>query len=277
MGAYLQPRGLDEALRLLAQGPLTVAAGCTDLFPATERQRLAGDVLDISGVSALRGISRDDSGWRIGAATRWSDVIAADLPPGFEMLKAAAREVGSVQIQNAGTVGGNLCNASPAADGVPPLLALDASVELVSAAGARVLPLQAFLCGPRQTQRRPDELLSAVLVPEAAGISAFRKLGARRYLVISIVMVAARLVLQDGRIERAAIAVGSCSPVARRLGALEARLKGMTPDDLNGLEPGFLDGQLDPIADVRGTADYRLGAAEHILRRCLRDLMEGAR
>lgn len=275
MGAYLQPRDLDEALRHLAQGPLTVAAGCTDLFPATERQRLAGDVLDISGLADLRGVSRHEDGWRIGAGTTWSEVIAADLPAGFDMLKAAAREVGSVQIQNAGTLGGNLCNASPAADGVPPLLALGASVELVSASGARVLPLEEFVIGPRSTARRAEELLSAVLVPEAAGVSTFRKLGARRYLVISIAMVAARLVLRGGGIERAMVAVGACSPVARRLGALEARLVGMGAAEVAGLEPGFLDGVLAPIADVRGSAEYRLGAAEELVRRSLGELMEG--
>ena len=137
-----------------------------------------------------------------------------------------------MQIQNAGTIGGNLCNASPAADGVPPLLALDAEVELASAAGTRRLPLAAFLHGPRRTARRPDELLTAVLIPAAAteGRSAFLKLGARRYLVISIAMVAARLATADGRVTAAALAVGACGPVATRLPAVEAALVGHPPD-----------------------------------------------
>lgn len=274
LNAWLKPRDLDEALRLLAASPLTVAAGCTDLYPATTRQYLTGDVLDISGLAPLRGVTRQDAGWRIGAATTWAEVLAADLPPGFDMLKAAAREVGSVQIQTTGTVGGNLCNASPAADGVPPLLALGASVELVSQAGSRVLPLGDFLAGPRKTARRADELVSAVLIPEAEGVSSFAKLGARKYLVISIAMVAARLVLDGERIARAFVAVGSCSPVARRLPALEARLEAFGVVDL---PHGFLDGALSPIADVRGTGEYRQEAAETLVRRTLTGLMETAR
>ena len=107
-------------------------------------------------------------GLRIGACTTWSAIRDAALPPAFDALRAAAAEVGGGQIQNAGTIGGNLCNASPAADGVPPLLALDAEVELASAAGTRRLPLAAFLRGPRRTDRRPGEMLTAVLIPAAA-------------------------------------------------------------------------------------------------------------
>ena len=108
MSAYHQPEHLDDALRLLAGAPMTVAAGCTDLFAQTEAPTLAGPVLDITRVSALRGITATDEGWRIGAATTWSDIVRSDLPPAFDMLRAAAREVGSIQIQNAGTVAGSL-------------------------------------------------------------------------------------------------------------------------------------------------------------------------
>ncbi len=189
---YDRPETLPEALALLARAPRTVLAGGTDLYAATARQELEGAVLDITGVGELAGITRGAEGVRIGACTSWADVRDADLPPAFEALRAAAAEVGGRQIQNAGTVGGNLCNASPAADGVPPLLALDAEVELASAAGRRRLPLAVFLSGVRRTARRADEILTAVLVPEAAirGRSVFLKLGARRYLVISIAMVA---------------------------------------------------------------------------------------
>ena len=130
MNAYHRPETLGDALALLAETPVTLAAGCTDLFPATELQELPGAVLDLTAIADLRGVCTTSEGWRIGATTTWSDLIAADLPPAFDMLKQAAGEVGSVQIQNAGTIAGNLCNASPAADGVPPLLALDAVVEI---------------------------------------------------------------------------------------------------------------------------------------------------
>ena len=198
MAEYHRPVALSDALALLGRGPVTVAAGCTDLFPGIDGPALRGPVLDITAIDGLRGIEASAEGWRIGATTTWSDLLAADLPPAFDMLKAAAREVGSVQIQNTGTVAGNLCNASPAADGVPPLLALDASVELTSTQGTRALPLERFLTGVRQTGRAASEMVTAVTVPRraGAGVSRFLKLGARRYLVISIAMIAARLVLR---------------------------------------------------------------------------------
>src|SRR5439155_3336986 len=119
-----------------------------------------------SRVQGLRGISKDSGHYRIGAATTWSDIIRAKLPPAFEALKQAAREVGSVQIQNRATIGGNLCNASPAADGVPPLLALDAEVELISTQPTRRLPLSEFIRGNRRTALRPDEILAAIIIPQ---------------------------------------------------------------------------------------------------------------
>ncbi len=123
----IRPRTLSEAISAAGSGDrVVIAAGCTDLFPATQSQTLTGRILDLTSVDGLRGISRAAGGWRIGAATTWTDILRADLPPAFDGLKAAARQVGGVQIQNAGTIGGNLCNASPAADGVPPLLTLDA-------------------------------------------------------------------------------------------------------------------------------------------------------
>ena len=171
---------------------------------------------------------------RIGAATTWTDIVKAPLPAAFDALKQAAREVGSIQIQNRGTIGGNLCNASPAADGVPPLLALDATVELASARGRRLMPLSSFITGYRATALAQGEILSAVFVPSRSpqARSAFVKLGARRYLVISILMAAALVERDgDGRISRVAIAVGAASPVARRLPELEAALAGLDPGE----------------------------------------------
>src|SRR5262249_12973399 len=156
-------------------------------------------------------------------------LIAASLPPLFDGLKLAAREVGGVQIQNAGTLAGNLCNASPAADGVPALLALDAVVELAGPGGERSLPLERFILGPRRTALQTGELATAIRVPKPRGAarSHFLKLGARKYLVISIVMVAATIeVAADGRVAAAKVAVGACSPVAQRLRMLEMRLAG---------------------------------------------------
>lgn len=273
---YLQPAHLGEALAALAAQPeLRLAGGCTDLFPGTAAPALAGPILDVTRIEGLRGITRDKTGWRIGAATTWADVIAAGLPPAFDMLKAAAREVGSAQIQSAGTVAGNLCNASPAADGVPPLLALDAAVEVASAGGVRQVPLAGFLTGPRRTALQSGEMVTALHVPEAAGqgVSAFRKLGARRFLVISIAMVALRVDLAEGRVRDIAIAVGACSPVARRMRAAEEALRGVAAPDLaRALPEGSIAGALDPIGDVRADAAYRRAAAEVLVRRALAEV-----
>ncbi|WP_337875935.1 FAD binding domain-containing protein [Elioraea sp.] len=273
MTGYLRPATLDEAVAALAAGPRTPIAGGTDIYPARIVATPDEDLLDLTAIAALRGITADAAGWRFGAATTWTDVIEAALPPLFDGLKAAAREVGGVQIQNAGTLGGNLCNASPAADGAPNWLALDAEIELASAAGTRLLPVRDFLLGNRRTARRPDEILTAIRVPrpESRARGVFLKLGARRYLVISIVSVAAAAQFEaDGRIASARIAVGACSPVPVRLPALESRLAGRHADPAL-VEPADL-APIAPIDDVRGTAAYRRDAALTLVRRALAEL-----
>ena len=251
-------------------------AGGTDLYPAYVGRRIAVPLLDITAIAGLRGIRSDDRGWTIGATTTWTEVVRADLPPLFDALKAAAREVGGVQIQNTGTVAGNLCNASPAADGTPVLLALGAHVVLQSARGERELALDEFVLGSRRTARGADELVVAVRIParSARARSAFAKLGGRRYLTISISTVAVVVdVDANGAIVEAGVAVGSCSAVARRLPALEARLIGVAADaDLAGvLEPADL-APLTPIDDLRGSAAYRRDATATLVRRALREV-----
>ena len=269
---YLRPKTLDEAVVQLTMPGIQILSGGTDFYPALGDRVVQNPVMDISGLGELRGISTQTNYVRIGGLTTWSDVIRAPLPRCFDALKSAAREVGSVQIQNRGTVAGNLCNASPAADGVPPLLALDAEVELASSWGARRLPLAEFLVGNRKTQRRPDELLTAVWVPRTLedARSVFLKLGARRYLVISISMVAAVVDVEDGQVGAVRVAVGSCSAVARRLPALERDLMGATAEaGLAGLVTPAHLAPLAPIDDARATADYRLDASLTLIRRAL--------
>jgi CO/xanthine dehydrogenase FAD-binding subunit len=273
-----RPRSLAEAVQVAAGGGVTLAAGCTDLFPATRAQSLPGPVLDLTAVAEMQGISQGPEGWRIGAATSWAAIARAALPQAFDGLKAAARDVGSVQIQSSGTIGGNLCNASPAADGVPCLLTLGAEVELASATGSRRMPLAQFLTGVRRTLLAPGEVMVAVHVPAAAaqGTSGFLKLGARRYLVISIAMVAARLVIDRGRVVDAALAVGACGPVATRLSAQEAALVGLPPADLAGaIRADLVDPELAPIDDIRGDAAYRRDSATELLRRLVAALAAG--
>ncbi|SMH37866.1 FAD binding domain-containing protein [Mesorhizobium australicum] len=269
---YARPDTIEEAVSLLSHGTWRLLAGGTDFYPAQGSRPIRDDILDLNGIAALRGFERTDAGIRIGARTTWSDIVRADLPPAFDGLKLAAREVGSVQIQNTGTVAGNLCNASPAADGVPALLTLDASVELCSAGGTRVLPLPDFILGNRRTALQPGELVTAVLVPASAdeGRSTFLKLGARRYLVISIAMVAARIAIEGGRVAHAAVAVGACSEVARRLTTLEADLVGQAADaSLARVVQDRHVAGLTPIGDVRADASYRKEAAREIVARAL--------
>lgn len=162
MARYFTPRTLTEACQILAQESPVIAAGCTDLFPATTRKVLPGPVLDLTCVDDMRGIQIGPDGIDIGAMTTWTDMRRANLPTGAFMLQQAAAQVGAVQIQTTGTIGGNLCNASPAADGVPPLLALEAEVTLVSVRGTRRMPLAEFITGPRRTARAADEILCQV-------------------------------------------------------------------------------------------------------------------
>ena len=273
---YVQPKTIDEALGLLASESWTILAGGTDFYPAMLERSCASHIMDLHGLKELRDIRKTEGQVRIGAGATWSDVIAADLPASFDALKLAAREVGSVQIQNRATLVGNLCNASPAADGVPPLLVLDAQVELASIAGRRQIPLQQFILGNRQTACQPDEIVSAVLVPDNStlGQSTFLKLGARKYLIISISMVATRLAVdENGMITQAAVSVGSCSLVACRLHQLETALIGQPlREDIVGKVSVEQFSCLSPIDDVRSNKQYRMAASLEMVKRSLRQL-----
>ncbi|WP_018425710.1 xanthine dehydrogenase family protein subunit M [Hoeflea sp. 108] len=272
MTRYARPKTLDEALALLDEGAWRVVAGATDFYPALGSKPLQEDILDINGLAELRGLRENPGHIVIGARTSWTDIHDTELPPAFAALQQAAREIGAIQIQNVATVAGNLCNASPAADGVPPLMTLDAEVELQSSSGSRALPLHAFILGNRRTARLRNELVTAVRIPKAAtaGRSAFVKLGARRYLVISIAMAAARLALDgNGRIAQAAIAVGACSAVAQRLRKLEAALVDQPAGAVTEIAASISFDELAPIDDVRGSAGYRREAAREIVIRAL--------
>lgn len=278
--AFLRPTRLDDALGALATSgpggaPWVVLAGATDHYPARVGRAPVEDVLDVTAIDGLRGIAAVEGGWRIGALTTWTDLVEADMPPLFDGLRAAALAVGGLQIQARATVAGNVCNASPAADGVPNLLALDAEVELASGHRTRSVPIGAFITGNRRTLRAADELVTGLFVPHplpgTTARSAFEKLGSRAYLVISIAMVGAVVEVDaDGRITRARVAVGACSEVAQRLPMLEAELAGRpaSPAAAAILRPEHVAG-LRPIDDVRATAAYRQEAAVVVVRRAL--------
>jgi CO/xanthine dehydrogenase FAD-binding subunit len=284
MVQYYKPHSLVDALaalqshsKKLADDRLTILAGATDLYPVETTkqawfQSTPKAFLDLSGIAMLRDI-REENGWlRVGAMATWSDVINHPLPPAFDALKQASRQVGGMQIQNRGTLVGNICNASPAADGMPPLLSLDAVVEIYGPQGKRQMSLREFVLGNRKTALEKTELVTALLVkmPDATEKSIFLKLGARSYLVISIASVAVNLRLDpNGVIADARITVGSCSVVPLRLLTLEKNLIGIAADQASSkLKSEMFDG-LNPIDDVRATAAYRLDAAKTLVARAL--------
>jgi CO/xanthine dehydrogenase FAD-binding subunit len=282
---YCRPTHLDEALGLLHTGPHKVLAGATDVFPAAASAQAWGAAplharedqrfLDISNVEELTQIRQHPETVEIGAGVTWSQLLDAELPAWFDCLRGAADEVGGRQIQNRGTIAGNLCNASPAADGVPPLLALDARVRLQAQGHTREVGLQDFVVGNRATTLAADELLTAIVipVPTSDAFTSFLKLGARKFLIISIAMVAARLDISAGQVTEARIAVGACGPVARRLPTLEARYLGRRVADLRAECEAADVATLTPINDIRASAGYRTQAAAVLVRRALEQVL----
>ncbi len=271
MTAYHRPTHLAEALALLADGRARILAGGTDLYPGAGA-RLAGAVVDVTAVRELGQISLAGDHLRIGAAVTWGQIAREALPPALAALQAAALQVGGRQIQNTGTIGGNLCNASPAADGIPPLLVVDAEVEIARSGETRRVALSQFLLGPRRVSLGVGEVVSAVIIPASglSGVSAFEKLGARAHLVISIAMVAARLEVAGDVVKRVALAVGSCSGVAQRLRQVEAALVGRTLAEMGAaVRSEDVARDIAPIDDVRASADYRRQAATVLVRRAL--------
>jgi N-methylhydantoinase B len=274
---YHRPRSLAEALAIRAATGALPLAGGTDIHPLRTARAAWGEpwrpeILDLSAVPGLAGITETGEGWRIGACTTWTAIAEAPLPPLFDGLRAAAREVGGRQVQNRGTIAGNLVTASPAGDGIPNLLTLEAEVELAAADGTRRLAVAEFLTGYRSTALAPAEIVTAIHVPRLAGARGrFVKLGARRYLVISIAMAAAVIAFDGDRVAAARIAIGACSPVARRLPALEAALLGVPAAEMARVPEAAHLAPLTPIDDVRASAAYRREAALTLLR----DLLGG--
>ncbi|WP_373086499.1 xanthine dehydrogenase family protein subunit M [Sneathiella sp.] len=281
MGDYCLPQSLTELRAALSDGKAHILAGGTDFYPQRVGQPLPKNIVDITNMSDLKGIRETDDFWHFGAITTWRDILDANLPLLFDGLKTAAREVGGQQVQNAGTIGGNLCNASPAADGVPVFLSLGASVELSTGERTRTINLADFITGNRKTVLRSGEILTAVLVPKTGSPqvkSLFLKLGARKYLVISMVMVAIVVEMDEaGIITTCRIAIGACSEVAMRLDGLEQVITGREKNkDLAALVTADHLAALAPVTDVRASREYRLDAALTLVRRALDTLGRGA-
>ena len=254
-----EPRTLREALRLLRdEGPLTPIAGCTDVFVQFQFGTMKAQAfLDLSRLAALRRIRVLGDVLSIGALATYTDLIRSRaVRQRLPMLAAAAREVGGPQIQNRGTLGGNIANGSPAGDALPVLAVAEAVLVLACADGERRVPFGEFYTGYRVSVLRPDELIAAIEVAPVEGVQWFRKVGTRAALAISKVVMAAV------RSPRPRIALGSVAPTVVRLPRTEAALAAGEP---LAEAQRVLAAEIHPIDDVRSTADYRRQVAVNLL------------
>ncbi len=266
------PASLADALSLLANEPgvWRPFAGGTDLMVLLEAGKLKHrNYVNIWNLDELRGIEITDTHVTLGALTTYTDVQEnKTLRDEFPMLCQAAGETGGLAIQNRGTLGGNIVNASPAADSPPALLAYDAEVELVSTRGSRRLPYLGFHTGYKQMTIRPDELLSRIRLPRntTGAKHYYRKVGTRKAQAISKVCFAALGRTNNGQIDDVRIVVGSVAPIVVRCVQTESALRGQQPDSttVNSAQASLLR-EISPIDDIRSTAKYRLQVAVNLL------------
>ena len=277
---FLQPRSLPEALAVKAERPEAVAiAGGTDVMVELNFDRRRPEVvLDLTRVPELAEWSRQDGAVRVGAGVTYTRMVA-ELANDLPGLAIAARTVGSPQIRNRGTIGGNLGSASPAGDCHPPLLAAGAEVEVTSASdGSRRVPVDSFFTGPKKSALAPEELICAVHVPAAAGPQQFAKVGTRNAMVIAVCSFGLALDPPRGRV---GTGIGSAGPTPLRARAAEEFLQGVLgseglwhsreplPEAALGRFGELVAGAARPIDDVRGTAAYRVHALGVLARRTL--------
>ncbi|MEW5815050.1 MAG: xanthine dehydrogenase family protein subunit M [Spirochaetota bacterium] len=280
---YLIPRSLDEALQHISSRAGTkLLAGGTDLSVLIADGLVSpASLVDITGIPELTGIERTDRGLRIGAAARIEEVAASSLVP--QGLVQGARAIGSPQIRNLGTIGGNICNASPCGDTLTPLLVLGGILVLVSLSGVREIPAEDFFTGPKKTIIKENEILKEIIIEGTClkGGSSFRMIGKRNGQAISQVNAACRLALkEDGaEIDVIRIAVGSVAPVPLRLEKTEAYLTGRKVKEIG--QPRFekevfkiLNAEIKPITDVRASEEYRRLVTFALVKDVLEEALE---
>jgi CO/xanthine dehydrogenase FAD-binding subunit len=279
---YLAPTSLDDALATLGRGEVTILAGGTDLTPQTKAGRVAfkPTLLNIRRIPELGGIAQEGGEIRIGALVTVTEIMQSDLiARHLPVLVETCRHFASDQIRNASSLGGNLCNASPAGDLSIPLLALDAQVELVSkpngARNTRTLPLSEFFTGPGRTQRDAGELLSSVRIPlpVPGHVARFHKFGTRVGLDISTISIAIGGTRAGGVLTNVRVAFGAVAPTPIRAARTEAALEGQR------LDAALIDrvgevahDEVKPIDDVRASAWYRKEMIRNMTKRMLDDV-----
>jgi CO/xanthine dehydrogenase FAD-binding subunit len=276
----ISPANLGEALDVLArdEGKWKPLAGGTDLMVLLEAGKLPHkNYLNIWNLPELRGIEVTDSHITLGALTTYTQVQDHQiLREEFPMLCQAASETGGLAIQNRGTLGGNIVNASPAADSPPALLAYDADLELISVKGSRTVPYHSFHTGYKQINMRPDELLRAIRLPRGSKRSAhyYRKVGTRKAQAVSKICFAGVARMNGDQIEDVRIALGSVAPVPIRCAQTESALrnKQFNADTLTAAKAA-LRAEIAPIDDLRSTRDYRLRVSLNLLEDFVRRLI----
>jgi CO/xanthine dehydrogenase FAD-binding subunit len=256
----IEPRSLKHALDVLRDSqPVVPLAGCTDIYVSLNAGTPPGTrYVNLWNLDALRGVELRGETVSIGALTTFGAIMRSTIArKRLPALVAAAREIGAVQIQNRGTLGGNVANGSPAGDSLPVLAATDAIVVLRSAGGVRRVPFNGFYTGYRRTVMRPDELIAAIEIPPVAGRQWFRKVGTRAAQAISKIVMAAV------RAPQPRIAFGSVAPTVVRVSRTEEVLAG--GGSLDDAAATLLT-EIAPIDDIRSTAEYRRRVACNLLR-----------
>jgi xanthine dehydrogenase small subunit len=275
---YFRPRSLEEALDILAQSAheMRPLAGGTDLLVRAKDGLVSrGSLFDLTGVPELRGIQESETHLWIGAGTTHTEMMrSAVVSSAAPALPAACAVIGGPQIRNRGTLGGNLANASPAADTVPPLFAADAIVELASVSARREVPIGDFFVGPGKSVLAPDELILGVRIPLRPGVRAtFLRLGQRQAQAISKVSVAVAMTFRDGKPDHVRVALGAVGPTVLRARATEKVLLGGGWDALQKAKDAVRE-EVRPIDDLRSTMAYRREMAAVLLERAVRRVAE---
>jgi xanthine dehydrogenase small subunit len=277
MSEYLRPASLQEAVALRSAHPeFQVLAGGTDLLVASRHRQAPAGIIDLFGLSDLTGIAGADGVTSIGATTTYQQILASsEISKNFPILSEACREIGAAQIQARGTIGGNVANSSPVGDTLPVLLALDATIVAVGSAGERKIPYSQFCTGYRKTALRADELIRSIELPrqKPGAKQVWRKVGTRRAQSISKVMMAAVGHREGATAAEMRVAFGAMADRPLRIASVEELVVGKSVDAALIKESrSALAKALQPIDDVRSSADYRLEVAQNLVARFLEEL-----
>ncbi len=277
---YYEPASVAEAQKLALDlgDDATFVAGGTDIVVRLNKGRFScNHIININKISELNFIQEEDGAFRIGAATKLADILASEkIRAQFPAFYRGVEAIGTPQIRNRGTLGGNICNASPCADSVPPLVCLGATIIVASDKGDKEMDIRSFLLGPGKTALQKGELVKAIRIPspDPEGRYCFLKLGPRRTADIAVVNLGASVALGNGICRSARIALGSVAPTVLCAVKAEAMLEGQKPEQLDFAEIGKMAAEeARPISDQRASLEYRKETVAVLVERGLRSLL----